>query len=378
MALYNRLLLPLIFNLSPEQAHRVAFRALQVTGRLPGGRELLAYRYGRCDACLGTEVFGVHFANPVGLAAGYDKDAVVVPELAALGFGHLEVGTVTPHPQPGNPRPRIFRLTADEAIINRMGFPNEGAEAIYARLASVLARPVGSRIGVNIGKGRNTPLEAAGEDYCELLARFHTLADFIAVNVSSPNTPGLRKLQAGTVLRALLGDLAAERDRLRPGLPLLVKIAPDLSDGEIDDVLDAALASNLDGIIATNTTVSRDHLRPTPHASQEGGLSGPPLRRRSTEVIRTIYRRTGGRLPIIGVGGVDGTQTALEKIQAGASLVQIYTGLIYRGPGLVHQINRGLARWMRHLGVGSPAELVGTAVFAPSEAIRIPTAVPWR
>jgi dihydroorotate dehydrogenase len=378
MALYDRALLPLIFRLGPERAHRAAFRALQVAGRLPGGREILARHYAHDDERLETEVFGLRFRNPVGLAAGYDKDAVVVPELAALGFGHLEVGTVTPLPQAGNPQPRIFRLTADRAVINRMGFPNDGAEMIHARLQDALTRPLSARIGVNIGKGRNTPLEAAANDYRELLGRFHPLADFIAVNVSSPNTPGLRKLQARAALQALLGDLAAERNRLCPGLPLLVKIAPDLSDSEIDDVLDTVLATGFDGIIATNTTVSRDRLSPSPHATQEGGLSGPPLRRRATEIIRTIYRRTGGRLPIIGVGGVDGTQTALEKIQAGASLVQIYTGLVYQGPGLVRRINRGLSRWMDHLGVDSPAELVGTAVFSPSDAIRIPLSAPWR
>jgi dihydroorotate dehydrogenase len=378
MALYDRALLPLIFNLSPEQAHRAAFRALQMAGRLPHGREMLARHYAHCDERLVTEVLGLRFHNPVGLAAGYDKDALVVPELAALGFGHLEVGTVTPLPQAGNPQPRIFRLTADDAIINRMGFPNDGAEAIHARLQDAVTRPLSVRIGVNIGKGRNTPLEAAVDDYRQLLARFHPLADFIAVNVSSPNTPGLRKLQARTTLQALLGDLAAERDHLHPGLPMLVKIAPDLSDGEIDDVLDAVLASGFDGIIATNTTVSRDHLRPSQHATQEGGLSGPPLRRRATEVIRTVYRRTSGQLPIIGVGGIDGTQTALEKIQAGASLVQIYTGLIYQGPGLVRRINRGLSRWMDRLGVKSATELVGTAVFSPSDAVRIPVAPPWQ
>jgi dihydroorotate dehydrogenase len=377
MAPYDRALLPLIFNLSPEQAHRAAFRALQLAGRMPGGRGILARRYSHEDERLETQVFGLRFRNPVGLAAGYDKDAVVVPELAALGFGHLEVGTVTPLPQAGNPQPRIFRLTADHAVINRMGFPNDGADAIHARLTDVLAQPISARIGVNIGKGRNTPLEAAGDDYRALLARFYRLADFIAVNVSSPNTPGLRKLQARATLQALLHLLAAERDRLCPGLPLLVKIAPDLSDGEIDDVLDAILATGFDGIIATNTTVSRDHLHPSPYATQEGGLSGPPLRRRATEVIRTIYRRTEGRLPIIGVGGVDGTQTALEKIQAGASLVQVYTGLIYRGPGLVREINRGLSRWMDRLGVTSSAELVGTAVFSPSDGIRIPAAASW-
>jgi dihydroorotate dehydrogenase len=377
MGFYDRALLPLIFNLGPEKAHQAAFGALHLAGRIPGGRELLAHHYADCDACLETDVFGVRFPNPVGLAAGYDKDAVAVPELAALGFGHLEIGTVTPLPQPGNPRPRIFRLTTDEAIINRMGFPNDGAEAIHARLSEALARPIGARIGINIGKGRNTPLEAAGEDYRQLLARFHSLADFIVVNVSSPNTPGLRKLQARTALQTLLSDLSKQRDRLRPGLPLLVKIAPDLRDGEIDDVLDAVLASNLDGIIATNTTVSREHLRPSPHVGQEGGLSGPPLRRRATEVIRTIYRRTGGQIPIVGVGGIDSTQAALEKIQAGASLVQIYTGLIYRGPGLVRKINHGLAKWMDRLGVTSPAELVGTAVFTPSDAVFVPAAGRW-
>jgi len=361
MTLYHRFVLPLFFKSEPETAHQIVMRGLKLAGRIPFGLRCLASLFDYHDPRLETTVLGLRFRNPIGLAAGYDKNAVAVRELAALGFGHLEVGTVTPLPQPGNPRPRIFRLPEDGAVINRMGFPNDGADKLLARLKPARSRGVNTRVGVNIGKQRDTPLELAVEDYGRLLRQFHPYADFIAINVSSPNTPGLRELQAKSALEELLGALAQLRNEVCPDTPLLVKIAPDLTFAEIDDALDVILSCGLGGIIATNTTLSREGLASQrPAVAEEGGLSGAPLRQRATEIIRYIYRVTAGSLPIIGVGGVDSVEAALEKIAAGASLVQVYTGMIYQGPGLVRAINRGLAQRMGELGVDSVAELVGS------------------
>jgi dihydroorotate dehydrogenase len=293
-----------------------------------------------------VQAFGLTFSNPIGLAAGYDKDALGWRGLACLGFGHIEVGTITPKPQPGNPPPRLFRLVEERAVINRMGFPGRGSGFAARHLppASV-SRAAQTIIGVNIGKNKDTPLEAAANDYLSLMQTFAPLADYLAVNVSSPNTVGLRQLQARQALGDLLSALAAQRQTEvssigRP-LPILVKLAPDLNDAELDDALDALLATGMDGVIATNTTIDRTGVR-SPLAQEAGGLSGAPLRERSTEMIRKIAQRTQGRLPIIGVGGVAGAADVQEKLDAGATLVQLYTGLIYEGPGLVNKIVRGL------------------------------------
>lgn len=362
MTLYSRLALPLIFRLEPERAHSIAMGGLMLAGKVPLGLRWLSACLNYCDGRLETEVLGMSFRNPVGLAAGYDKDATAVPELAAMGFGHIEVGTVSPFPQAGNPSPRIFRLPEDQAVINRMGFPNGGADAMLVRLRRARERGVRAPVGVSIGKGRETPLESAVGDYSRLLRELHPCADYFAVNVSSPNTPGLRGLQAKVALLELLGELARVREAACPGTPVLVKIAPDLSFREVDDVLDAIISCGVDGVIATNTTVGRDGLNGRrPLWSMSGGLSGAPLQGTATEIIRHIYRQTQGCLPIVGVGGVNSANTALEKIQAGASLVQVYTGLIYQGPGLVKLINRGLARKLDEFGVSSLAQLVGTS-----------------
>jgi dihydroorotate dehydrogenase len=293
---------------------------------------------------LAVHAFGLRFRNPVGLAAGYDKNGAALPGLAALGFGHLEVGTVTRGPQAGNPRPRLFRLPSDQALINRLGFPNEGVEALVRRLARLQdGRLRGTPLGVNIGKSKDTPLDRALDDYVALLGQVAPYAGYVAINVSSPNTPGLRQLQTRQYFDDLLRAIAAARESLPRRTPLLVKIAPDLSWPDLDGILEAALAHHLDGLIATNTSLSRAGLRsPAPLREQAGGLSGRPLQSRATDVIRYIYKQTEGRLPIVGVGGVDGPQAALEKIRAGATLVQVYSGLVYEGPGLVRQINRGL------------------------------------
>jgi dihydroorotate dehydrogenase len=360
MPLYERVVRPLFFRLEPETAHRLAMVGLRLAGRIPRGTRVLDVFFDYSDSRLEIDVLGLHFPNPVGLAAGYDKNSVAVRELAALGFGHLEVGTVTPLPQPGNPTPRVFRLPEDQAVINRMGFPNEGVESILPRLKRARRHQLQVPLGVNIGKGRDTPLDTAGEDYCRLFECVHPYADFVVVNVSSPNTLGLRELQARSTLRALLGELTELRRSLCPDIPLLVKIAPDLTWSEIDGVLEVVSSCGIGGIVATNTTVGRGGLVCRRSARLEkGGLSGVPLRQRSTEIIRYVHQQTAGALPIIGVGGVDSAQSALEKIQAGASLVQVYTGLVFRGPGLVRAINRGIAQKMAELGVTSLGELVG-------------------
>jgi dihydroorotate dehydrogenase len=292
---------------------------------------------------LTVEAFGLRFANPLGLAAGYDKNGLALRGLACLGFGHLELGTVTPAAQPGNPRPRLFRLPEDHGLINRLGFPNAGAAALQARLRC--GRPPGVVLGVNIGKGADTPLERAAEDYVALLEVFYDLADYLAVNVSSPNTTDLRRLQARRHLEGLLAALrearAARVRRSDRRLPILVKLAPDLSEAELEEAVGAIVEGEMDGIIATNTTLNRDSLRSS-NSRETGGLSGRPLRDRSTQVIRQIHALTRGNLPIVGVGGIFEARDAAEKLQAGATLVQLYTGLIYRGPGIVREILRGL------------------------------------
>jgi dihydroorotate dehydrogenase len=336
---------PLFFRLEAERAHDATLRLLALAGAVPPARALLRRRFCLEAASLHTRAFGLDFSNPIGLAAGYDKDGRAVHGLACLGFGHLELGTVTPAAQQGNPRPRVFRLPEDEALINCMGFPNAGAEALLRRL--LRGRPRQVVVGVNLGKGVETPLERADEDYLGLLRTFHPVADYLVVNVSSPNTIGLRRLQARAMLEGLLAQMAAERGSLDQGagrhVPVLVKLAPDLEPQEIEDAVGAILASGLEGLIATNTTVARPGLR-SARAAESGGLSGAPLRQRSTEVVRLAASLAGGRLAIIGSGGVFGVDDVLEKLDAGAQLVQVYTGLIYRGPGLVRALLEGLRR----------------------------------
>jgi dihydroorotate dehydrogenase len=336
------LLRPLIFRLDPEVAHDLTVSLLRLVGALPFGRYVLKEIY-RAHSRSKIEAFGLEFPNPVGLAAGYDKDGLAWRGLAGLGFGHLEIGTVTPEPQAGNPKPRVFRLPEEQAVINRMGFPGRGAEHLAQRLRG--ARGRGFVLGVNIGKNRDTPNEEAARDYLPLMRAFAPLADYIAINVSSPNTIGLRRLQAREALDGLLSVLSAERAKLLPvlgrQLPLLVKLAPDLNDNELDDALEVITRTGMDGVIATNTTVSREGLR-SPIRNEAGGLSGEPLRRLSTEMVRKIAERTAGRLPVIGVGGIMTPDDAKEKLDAGAALVQVYTGLVYKGPGLVKEIVKAI------------------------------------
>ncbi|GGG46907.1 quinone-dependent dihydroorotate dehydrogenase [Hymenobacter glacieicola] len=341
--MYKALLKPLFFRLDAEEAHHLVFNNLKRLYRLPGGQALLRSLYDYQHPSLEREVFGLPFRNPVGLAAGFDKNAELTDELAALGFGFVEIGTVTPRPQPGNPQPRLFRLPQDEALINRMGFNNYGTEAAAARLRQ--RRASGLIIGGNIGKNKDTPNELAAQDYVACVEALHEVVDYFVVNVSSPNTPNLRQLQEREPLIALLQQVQERNQALPRPRPLLLKIAPDLTDSQLDDILLIARETELSGLVATNTTISRTGLI-TPEAqvtaTGAGGLSGRPLRRRATEVIRYLSSRSRGQLPIIGVGGIHSAQDVREKLDAGAALVQLYSGFIYEGPGLVKQINQAL------------------------------------
>ncbi|HEX3781556.1 MAG TPA: quinone-dependent dihydroorotate dehydrogenase [Pseudonocardiaceae bacterium] len=341
--LYSQLLRRVLFRLGsgdPEIAHQRTIAALSTLGALPGTaaalRRLLAVEAPRT-------VFGLRFPNPVGLAAGMDKNGVALPGWAALGFGHVEVGTVTWHAQPGNPLPRLYRLPASEALINRMGFNNAGARALAQRLATAPTLPM--PLGISIGKSKITPVAEAVEDYRASLRVLYPHGDYFAVNVSSPNTPGLRGLQDRSLLDELLGELTEEAGRLAYGgrpKPVLVKIAPDLDDAAIGEVIEVCAARSVAGIIATNTTLARNGLSPADAAigTQTGGLSGRPLARRALAVVEFVHRESAGRLPIIGVGGIAEPEDGLRMLDAGASLVQVYTGFIYAGPGLVRGISR--------------------------------------
>lgn len=353
-----KLLRALLFRLEAETSHRLTRAAL----RAPGAAAFLRARYSQRVPSLPVEVMGRRFANPVGLAAGLDKDAECVAALAALGFGFLELGTVTPRPQAGNPPPRLFRLTRHHALINRMGFPSAGLEVFLANLHRA-GHPC--PLGVNLGKNRDTPLERAADDYLEALRAVYPHADYVAVNVSSPNTPGLRALQEGDALGRLLAALKAEQTALagRHGryVPLALKIAPDLDDGEIEEIARLLRVHCLDAVIATNTTVARPGLQDEPLAREPGGLSGAPLKALSTAVIRKLYARLQGEVPIIGVGGIETAEDAWEKMTAGADLVQLYTGLIYEGPQIVREITTGLVQKVRASGCATLKEALAKA-----------------
>ncbi len=332
-----RLLRPMLFRLEPERAHDLTLRLLRLV-EIPPLRKLLAWFFSAPDKPV--EVFGLRFRNPVGLAAGYDKDAFALGGLSALGFGHLEVGTVTLRPQPGNPKPRLFRLVEDEALINRMGFPGKGAQHVLQALRHRERRMgKGIRLGVNLGKNKDTPLEQAAEDYLELLRLFSPLADYLAINVSSPNTIGLRRLQGREMLSGLLGAIAAYRQQAACRPPVLVKLAPDLEPEELEDALDVILQTGMDGVIATNTTLGREGLR-SPMGSESGGLSGRPLSYRSEAVLAHVVKQVQGKLPVVSAGGILSPEDAKRRLDRGAALVQVYTGLVYNGPGLVRSIIR--------------------------------------
>jgi dihydroorotate dehydrogenase len=380
---YNALIKPLLFKLPPETAHEIGMLALRL-GLVRAGtgdnetQELLDEAFGP------IERFGLTFRNPLGMAAGFDKNGIVVNQLASLGFGFVEVGTVTFEPQPGNPKPRLFRLPADNALVNRLGFNNDGAAVIAERIKRVDRQCV---IGVNIGRNKEVANEDATDNYLKCLDLVHPVADYIVVNVSSPNTPNLRELQKADNLEELLKKLQERNvvlsssfvrssnfswpsveeppkggtpsDGTQNGVPLLVKISPDLTEPEIEAIIDIALRHRLAGIIATNTTVSREGLK-TEFVEQSGGLSGKPLTKRSNDVISTIYRHSKGKLPIIGVGGIFTAEDAFDKIASGASLLQAYTGFVYGGPSFARDINIGLAKVLKENGFGSLDDAIGS------------------
>jgi dihydroorotate dehydrogenase len=328
-----RLIRPLLFRLEPEAAHRAtlgALRALDGLGLVPAA--------GAAPAGCGRTLMGIRFPNPVGLAAGLDKNGEYIDALARLGFGFIEIGTVTPRPQPGNPRPRVFRLPAAQAVINRLGFNNEGVDRLLESVKRARYRGV---LGINIGKNFDTPLERAADDYVACLRKVYPVAGYVTVNISSPNTEDLRRLQGAAELDALLSTLKAEQRALaaRHGrtVPLAVKIAPDLERAQIEAIAAALRRHAVDAVIATNTTVAREGVAGLPHGREAGGLSGAPLAARATAVVRQLAQALGGTLPVIGAGGIMTGADAREKLAAGASLVQLHTGLIYRGPALVRE-----------------------------------------
>ena len=355
IGLFDRLSRPFLRALDPEDAHRLAIKALRFMplAKAAADSEELAVR-----------AFGLKFPNPLGLAAGFDKNAEAMDGLLRLGFGFVEVGTITPRPQAGNPRPRIFRLESDQAVINRLGFNNEGAAAVHIRLAA--RRNAGGIVGVNVGANRDSTDRV--EDYVRLIETFSAVASYFTVNVSSPNTPGLRDLQQAKVLDNLLARVieARERVRVRAGpKPVLLKIAPDLTLPELDDVVGIARKRRVDGMIVGNTTVSRPgSLRERDTAREQGGLSGRPLFRLATRMLAETYVRTEGAFPLVGVGGIDSGSTAIAKIKAGATLLQLYTAMVYRGVGVVTEIKADLAAALRRGHRNSLASMVGSDAAA--------------
>ncbi|TSD66017.1 quinone-dependent dihydroorotate dehydrogenase [Inquilinus sp. KBS0705] len=340
------LLKPLLFQFDPESVHYFVTRNLQRFNRIPGGKALSKAIWELNDKRLEKEVFGLKFKNPVGLAAGFDKNAELISEMGALGFGFVEVGTVTPLPQPGNDKPRMFRLPQDGALINRMGFNNFGvdiaAERIAAYRKSLKQGQTPLIIGGNIGKNKVTPNEDAVSDYIKCFDRLFGVVDYFVVNVSSPNTPGLRELQEKGPLMNILNTLQQRNSKGGISRPILLKIAPDLTNEQLDDIADIVKQTKIAGIIATNTTINREGLTGK-FKGETGGLSGKPLTSRSTEVIAYLHKASGGSFPIIGVGGIHSAQDAIEKMEAGAALVQLYTGFIYEGPGLIKRILKRLS-----------------------------------
>ncbi len=346
MSLAFRLIRPLVFAIDPEMAHRLAVHGVAAAALVPHGAP--------ADPRLACRVLGLSFANPVGLAAGFDKNAEVIDATLKGGFGFTEVGTLTPKPQAGNPRPRIFRLPADYAVINRMGFNNEGFDAAERRLKTRTASGI---VGVNIGANRDSADRVA--DYVAGVARFAPLADYIAINISSPNTPGLRDLQEGEAVSGLIAAIVAARQSAERSVPILLKLAPDLDDAALEAIAAAAIDSGIEGLIVTNTTIARDGIADSRVAAESGGLSGRPLFRRSTAILARLRKLTGGKLVLIGVGGIDSAETAWEKMAAGADLIQVYTGMVYEGFGLPAEITAGLSRRLDREGIGSISEIVG-------------------
>ncbi len=342
--MYKAVIRPLLFTLPAEKAHHTTFSLLKFIHRIPGMAGLFRRLFCYKNPALKRELFGLEFDNPVGLAAGFDKDARLIDELSTLGFGFIEIGTITPKGQPGNPKPRLFRLPQDQSLINRMGFNNEGMEAAIRRLKKRKSKVI---VGGNIGKNKVTPNEQAESDYLQCYHALYPYVDYFVINVSSPNTPGLRELQEKEPLQKLIQRMQLENNKQTKPKPVLLKIAPDLTDAQLDDILDIMEKTKLDGLIATNTTIARAPLttdKQTIEAIGAGGLSGKALTQRSTEVISYLHKKSKGAFPIVGVGGILSPEDALEKLKAGASLIQVYTGFIYEGPAMVKRINQYLSK----------------------------------
>ncbi|MAD29879.1 MAG: dihydroorotate dehydrogenase (quinone) [Flavobacteriaceae bacterium] len=333
--MYKKLVQPFLFLFDPEKVHYFSFSMIKLFSSIPGLQYIIRFLFKIKHPKLEREVFGIKFPNPVGLAAGFDKNAVLYKELSNFGFGFIEIGTLTPRGQTGNPKKRLFRLKDDQAIINRMGFNNDGVDHVVRRLK----KNTNVVIGGNIGKNKDTPNERAVDDYIYCFNALFDYVDYFVVNVSSPNTPNLRALQNKEPLTNLLSTLNVLNNKKRKSKPILLKIAPDLTDIQLDDIIDIVISTKIDGVIATNTTLSREGLN-SKNRSEMGGLSGKPLSSRSTKVIRYLATKSNNAFPIIGVGGIHSPEDALEKIQAGASLVQLYTGFVYEGPGVVKSINK--------------------------------------
>ena len=334
----------ILFLFSAEKAHYLASDLLRFLLFIPGTKKIIYSIYQIKDKTLEKDLFGLKFKNPVGLAAGFDKNASFYNDFSHLGFGFIEIGTITPKAQDGNPKPRLFRLKADEAIINRMGFNNGGIEVAIRNLKK---RKTSIIIGGNIGKNKITPNENANDDYLQCFKALYPYVDYFVVNVSSPNTPNLRALQEKEPLTQLLSLLQSENAKMQAKKPILLKIAPDLNSNELDDVIEVVQTCKLDGIVATNTTLDRSNLKASieqTDAIGAGGVSGKPLTKKSTEIIRYIHQKTNGKIPIIGVGGIHSAQDAIDKLNAGASLVQLYTGFIYEGPALIKKINQEIVK----------------------------------
>ncbi len=363
MSFYQSIIRPLLFRFPAETAHELGLKALENGLSSEHAREFFAEKF-NCEEFGELERFGLKFKNPLGVAAGFDKNGKVVTQLASIGFGFVEVGTVTFEAQTGNEKPRLFRLPEDEALINRLGFNNEGVLKVTERLKKIKLSCV---LGVNIGKNKNVPNEAAVENYLKSFDSAHAVADYVAVNVSSPNTPNLRELQRAESLEELLSALLKRNSELNKQnektLPLLVKIAPDLSEFEIEAITDIALRLKLAGVIATNTTINRENLLTQNVENIGGGLSGKPLRQISNEVIKQIYKISKGKLPIIGVGGIFSPEDAFEKIAAGACLIQSYTGFVYQGITFARDVNFGLAKILRRKGFNHLNEAVGSGTI---------------
>jgi dihydroorotate dehydrogenase len=342
--MYRQFIRPLLFLIDPEKIHHIVFTLMRIKGAVPGFKSISAAFFNYRNGKLKKKLLGLVFENPVGLAAGLDKDARLIDEFAAFGFGFIEIGTLTPKPQPGNDKPRLFRLPADQALINRMGFNNEGVEAAVVRLKKRKSRVI---VGGNIGKNKVTPNENALEDYAICFEALYPYVDYFVINVSSPNTPGLRELQEKEPLRKLLLHVIGLSLKKQKYKPILLKIAPDLTQDQLNDVIEILRETKTDGIIATNTTISRAGLTTdsqTVAAIGNGGLSGRPLAARATEVIHYLRKNLGKDFPIVAVGGIMSEADAIEKFRAGADLVQLYTGFIYEGPGLVSRINKALVQ----------------------------------